>query len=148
MHICEGSSITAVGKFSLTDVFLLSYITYVEWEVEFTEEFEAWWDKLSVEEQGAIDAKAILLQRVGPSLGRPSADTIRTSRHNNMKELIIQHGGNPYRVFYAFDPCRIAILLIGGIKKDDKKFYGTHVPIADKLYEQHLITIEKEKGDG
>ena len=120
----------------------------MEWEVEFTDKFEEWWNKLSLEEQGDVDAKVILLQRVGPPLGRPNADTIRTSKHNNMKELIIQHAGNPYRVFYAFDPRRIAILLIGGIKTDDRKFYGEYIPLADRLYDEHLITIGKEKSDG
>jgi hypothetical protein len=76
----------------------------VEWGVNYTNEFEVWWDGLDAEEQEDIDAKVILLQRVGPSLGRPHADTIRQSKHNNMKELIIQHGGDPYRVFFAFDP--------------------------------------------
>jgi hypothetical protein len=115
----------------------------VEWGVNYTNEFEVWWDGLDAEEQEDIDAKVILLQRVGPSLGRPHADTIRQSKHNNMKELIIQHGGDPYRVFFAFDPKREAILLIGGMKTDEKKFYEKFVPIADDLFDQHLRSLEK-----
>ncbi len=91
-----------------------------------------------------MDSKVILLQRVGPSLGRPHADTIRQSRHSNMKELIVQHAGDPYRVLFAFDPKREAILLIGGNKKGDKKFYDKYVPIADDLLDAHLAALERE----
>ena len=61
-----------------------------------------------------------------------------------MKELIIQHAGKPYRVLYAFDPRRCAILLIGGDKTGNKRWYETFVPIADKLYDEHLATLRKE----
>lgn len=88
----------------------------MEWEVEFTDEFFSWWDGLSESEQADVDAKVILLQRIGPNLPRPHADLVRSSRHPNMKELRIQHSGRPYRVLFAFDPRRCAILLIGGDK--------------------------------
>ncbi len=61
-----------------------------------------------------------------------------------MRELRIQHKGNPYRVFYAFDPRRTAILLIGGCKVGDDNFYSKYVPIADKLYDEHIQTLAKE----
>jgi hypothetical protein len=61
-----------------------------------------------------------------------------------MKELIIQHAGKPYRVLYAFDPRRCAILLIGGDKTGNKRWYETFVPVADKLYDEHLATLRKE----
>ena len=61
-----------------------------------------------------------------------------------MKELIIQHAGRPYRVLYAFDPRRCAILLIGGDKTGNKRWYETFVPVADKLYDKHLATLRKE----
>jgi hypothetical protein len=116
----------------------------VEWEVEFTDEFECWWDGLSEAEQEDINAKAIILQKVGPSLRRPHSGPIVTSRHPNMKELIVQHAGMPYRVLYAFDPRRCAVLLIGGNKTGDDRWYEQFVPIADRIYDEHLSTLEKE----
>jgi hypothetical protein len=66
-----------------------------------------------------------------------------------LKELIIQHAGRPYRVLYAFDPRRNAILLLGGDKTGNNKWYEENVPKADKLYDIHLATLEKEdKSDG
>ena len=61
-----------------------------------------------------------------------------------MRELRIQHKGRPYRVLYAFDPRRTAILLIGGNKTGDDRWYEKYVPVADKLYEQHIETLKKE----
>ena len=95
----------------------MSYIPSMEWEVEFTNEFEDWWNSLSEDEQADVNAKVILLQKLGPSLPRPHADLIHSSRHANMKELRIQHSGRPYRVLFAFDPHRCATLLIGGERR-------------------------------
>lgn len=61
-----------------------------------------------------------------------------------MKELIAQHSGRPYRVLYAFDPRRCAILLIGGDKTGDGRWYERFVPIADKLFDEHLAALRKE----
>jgi len=61
-----------------------------------------------------------------------------------MRELRVQHKGRPYRILYAFDPRRVAILLIGGDKTGDDRWYDRYVPIADRLYEEHLIAVEKE----
>jgi len=116
----------------------------VEWEFEFTDEFETWWDGLPVEAQDDIAAKVGLLQQYGPPLGRPNVGTIRGSRHPNMKELIVQHEGSPYRVLFAFDPRRCAILLIGGDKTGDDRFYEHMVPLADRLYDVHLETLRRE----
>jgi hypothetical protein len=71
----------------------MSYIPSMEWEVEFTREFEEWWNNLSEGEQVDVNAKVILLQKLGPSLPRPHADLIHSSRHANMKELRVQHAG-------------------------------------------------------
>jgi len=116
----------------------------VEWEVEYTDEFENWWNGLTEPEQEDVNAKVLLLQRFGPSLRRPHSDVVASSKHSNMKELIIQHGGNPYRVLYAFDPRRLAILLIGGDKTGDDRWYERFVPIADRLYDEHIATLKKE----
>ena len=117
----------------------------MEWEVEFTSEFEGWWNSLSEDEQADVNAKMILLQKLGPSLPRPHADLIHSSRHANMKELRIQHSGRPYRVLFAFDPRRCAILLIGGDKTGNDRWYEEFVPVADGLYDQHLEALKKEQ---
>lgn len=114
------------------------------WDVEYTDEFERWWMGLSEAEQDAVDRVVLILMRVGPRLGRPYADTIEGSRHANLKELRVQHGGEPYRVLFAFDPRRTAILLIGGSKRGDKRWYEKMVPLAERLYEAHLEELRKE----
>jgi len=63
-----------------------------------------------------------------------------------MRELRVQVGGEPYRVFYAFDPRRTGILLIGGNKVGDDRFYERMVPIADRIYDRHLEELKNEKG--
>ena len=123
----------------------MSYILSMEWEVEFTTEFEDWWNSLSEDEQADVNAKVILLQKLGPSLPRPHADLIHSSRHANMKELRIQHAGRPYRVLFAFDPRRSAILLIGGDKTGNDRWYEEFVPVADGLYDRHLTALIKEQ---
>lgn len=65
-----------------------------------------------------------------------------------MRELRIQHQGAPYRVLYAFDPGRVAILLIGGDKTGNDRWYEENVPVADRLYDEHLEQIEREKQRG
>lgn len=62
-----------------------------------------------------------------------------------MRELRVQMGGDPYRVFYAFDPRRAAILLVGGTKEGDDRFYERMIPIADRLYDEHLEELAKEE---
>lgn len=114
------------------------------WDVEFTNEFAQWWESLSEEQQDCVDRVVGTLSRVGPSLSRPLADTLKGSRHPNMKELRIQQGGSPLRVFFAFDPRRCAILLIGGDKNGDARFYERMVPLADDLYDVYLEELRNE----
>jgi len=116
----------------------------VEWGVEYTDHFEEWWNGLDSAEQEDVAAKVGLLEECGPALGRPHVDTIRSSRHPNMKELIVQHAGRPYRILFAFDPRRSAILLIGGDKTGRDRWYEEYVPRADRLYDQHLETLRRE----
>jgi hypothetical protein len=114
------------------------------WEVEFTDEFGVWWDRLEEDEQESIAVGVELLRQLGPHLGRPYVDAIRGSRHFNMKELRTQHHGRPLRTLFAFDPRRCAILLIGGDKTGDDRFYDRVVPLADRLLDAHLETLGKE----
>ena len=67
-------------------------------------------------------------------LGYPFSSGIQESKHSHMRELRVQHAGRPYRVLYAFDPRRVAILLIGGDKTGDDRWYENYVPLADKIY--------------
>lgn len=112
------------------------------WDVEVTDEFFAWWETLTETEQTAISATVGLLEERGPILSRPHADAVKHSRHSNMKELRIQCQGRPIRILYAFDPRRVAILLVGGDKTGDDRWYDVYIPIADKLYDEHLREIE------
>lgn len=115
------------------------------WEVEFTDEFGAWWNNLSADEQEEIDAKVHLLQERGPTLPRPHADRIESSRHSNMKELRGKVNERYLRVLFAFDPRSTALLLLGGDKTDDRKWYDRFVPIADALFDDHLKKLEEER---
>jgi hypothetical protein len=116
----------------------------MEWEIEYTGEFGEWWDGLSEGEQESVRASVKLLGDFGPKLPFPHSSGIKASRHGNMRELRIQHAGRPYRVLYAFDPRRCAILLIGGEKTGADRWYDEYVPIADRLYDEHLETLRKE----
>lgn len=116
-----------------------------ECDVEVTDEFIAWWDTLAEAEQESIRSLVQLLRRTGPALPFPYSSRITTSRHNHLRELRIQHAGSPYRVLYAFDPRRIAILLLGGNKGGDDRWYETFVPRADRLYDEHIAQLKKEK---
>lgn len=113
-------------------------------EVEYTDEFEIWWNALSEDEQESIAASVGLLERKGPQLVYPYSSGISQSHHSHMRELRIQHSGEPYRVLYAFDPRRMAILLLGGCKAGDDRWYDREVPRADKLYDEHLAQLRKE----
>jgi hypothetical protein len=117
------------------------------WEIGWTDEFAEWVDGEEVDEAAreAIRACLIVLGEIGPALGRPLADTVKASRHSNMKELRVQSKGRPIRIFYAFDPRRKAILLIGGNKRGKKRFYEVYVPIADRLFDNYLQELSREK---
>lgn len=114
------------------------------WAVEYTDEFGAWWNGLTVAEQEDVAAVVVLLEERGPRLPFPYSSGIAASRHAHMRELRIQHRGRPYRVLYAFNPLRTAILLLGGAKGGDDRWYEANVPIADRLYDDHLEELRKE----
>jgi hypothetical protein len=116
------------------------------WDIEFTDEFGIWWGNLSEDEQESLTVSVKVLEVLGPALGRPHADTVNESRHRNMKELRTQAHGRPLRTFYAFDPRRKAILLIGGDKTGDKRFYDRMIPLADRLLDEHLQQLQDNGG--
>lgn len=113
--------------------------------VEYTDEFGEWWDTLTESLQDEIDRVVGVLEEKGATLGFPYTSGIEGSRHGHMRELRIQHKGNPVRIFFAFNPLRNAILLIGGDKTGDEAFYDRMTPIADDLYDTHLLELEAEK---
>ena len=113
------------------------------WDVEYTNEFGQWWNKLNQDERASVQAYVNLLKLYGPQLQFPYCSGINGSRHHNMRELRVQHKGNPYRILYAFDPNRTAICLFGGKKTGNNRWYKKSVPVADLLYNEHLQFIEE-----
>jgi len=115
-----------------------------EWDVEYTTAFFEWWDGLSAEEQVSVGAVVDRLQERGVRLSYPLSSRVSTSRHPQLRELRVQHAGRPLRVLYAFDPLRTAILLLGGDKTGDERWYERTVPRADRLYDEHLMSLRQE----
>ena len=118
------------------------------WPVEYTDEFGTWWDTLTELERTRVTASVGLLERSGPNLPFSHSSGVAGSRHGHMRELRVQIGGRPIRIFYAFDPRRAAILLIGGDKTGQDEFYTRMIPVADRLYDEHLAEIAAEGLDG
>ncbi|MEE8059072.1 MAG: type II toxin-antitoxin system RelE/ParE family toxin [Pseudomonadales bacterium] len=115
----------------------------MSWIINTLEIFDKWFEGLTLAEQEDILVGIYLLEGQGPNLSRPYSDTLEGSRFKNMKELRVQHKGKPYRVLYAFDPKRRGILILGGNKEGDKRWYKKHIPIADKLYQQYLEQLKE-----
>jgi hypothetical protein len=119
--------------------------TLVMWEVEYTDEFSAWWDTLGEAEHEAVAFSVNLLRQAGSSLGFPHTSGVHRSKHSAMRELRSQCAGRPLRTFFAFDPRRVAILLIGGDKTGNDRFYDEFILLADKIYDQYLKEIGAKK---
>ncbi len=122
----------------------MEYIPYMACEVEYTDEFEEWWHQLSEKEQEDVSATIYLLEERGTTLRYPYSTSIHNAHHSHLRELRVQSGGKPIRILYAFDPRRVAILLIGGCKKGNNRWYEDFIPLADKLYDEHLEALKKE----
>ena len=118
--------------------FMVAFLA--KWEVEYTDEFELWWDNLSALEQVGVAAKVKMLAERGPALGDPHTSAIKGSPFP-LRELKVQQPGRPLRILYVFDPRRTALLLIGGDKTGDNRWYERMVPLAEKLYQQHLQSL-------
>lgn len=118
------------------------------WSISTTEVFDEWFTDLKQDAQVEIIAKVNLLKLLGPQLKRPHADTLKGSKHANMKELRADTTDQVLRVAFAFDPTRSAILLIGGNKTgtSQTRFYKQLIAKADELYEIHLAAL-KRKGE-
>jgi hypothetical protein len=116
----------------------------MKWDIEFTDELGDGWASLTEPEQESVKASVELLGEFGPNLRYPHSSGITTAKHAHLRELRIQYAGRPYRVLYAFDPRRCAILLLGGDKTGHPRGYDEHVPVADRRYDEHLATLRKE----
>jgi hypothetical protein len=114
------------------------------WSVEYTDEFGKWYERLSETVQNDIDRMVGVLEARGPQLPFPYSSGIAGSRHDHMRELRVQSRGKPIRIFYAFDPRRTAILLIGGDKTGVKRFYEDMIPVADRLYDEYIEELREE----
>jgi hypothetical protein len=136
--------------FSRRRQFKLDHIPWQEytlamWEVEFTDEFGAWWNTLDEAEREAVSFSVNLLRQAGPSLEFPHTSGIYGSKHRAMRELRSQCAGRPLRTFFAFDRRRVAILLLGGDKTGNDRFYDEFVPLADKIYDEYLREMGVKK---
>ncbi len=111
------------------------------WNVSLDDDFYQWLEAQESELKTEIYARASLLETRGPNLGRPYVDQLKGSEYANMKELRIQWKGSPWGVLFAFDTERAAVLLVGGCKRGDKRWYDRNVPIADARFRKHLDSL-------
>ena len=115
------------------------------WDIITTDRFDSWFSGMADHDRACIIAGMLLLEAKGPALSRPYADTVEGSKFPNMKELRVQSKGKPIRIFFAFDPARKGILLCAGNKaENEKRFYKTMIPLADKEYQIHLNNLEED----
>jgi hypothetical protein len=119
----------------------------VSWIVEIGHEFESEFDDLHDDVRTEMLALTRLLQQFGPQLGRPRVDTLNGSRHANMKELRFSAAKGEWRVAFAFDTKRRAILLVAGDKSGvgEKRFYRELIRKADGRFDSHLAWLKKER---
>jgi hypothetical protein len=119
----------------------------MHWEVKFDDTFESEFDQLSEAVQDEIIARAKVLEEFGPHLGRPQVDTLKDSKHANMKELRFNCEDGKWRIAFAFDPKRQAVLLVAGDKAgaNQKRFYEQLIKVADERFDAHLEKFKQEK---
>jgi hypothetical protein len=119
----------------------------VRWAVEIAAEFNPEFDSLHEDVQSEILALSLVLEQFGPQLGRPRVDSLKGSRHMNMKELRFSAANGEWRVAFAFDPARKAILLVAGDKSggSQKRFYRELIRKADVRFDAHLARLQRER---
>ena len=120
----------------------------MRWHVEFADEFAQEVPGFDPAVRAELLAHAELLEKLGPNLGRPRADTLKGSKHSNMKELRFNAADGVWRVAFAFDPARQAVLLTAGDKVgvSQKRFYKRLISIADARFDSHLAGLKKKGG--
>ena len=119
----------------------------MKWGVDLHDDFVPEYRDLHKDVQDELLAHIELLERFGPQLGRPNADTLNLSRHSNMKELRFAAADGVWRVAFAFDPNRKAILLVAGDKSggSEKRFYRQLIQKADERFDAHLAKTKRER---
>jgi hypothetical protein len=119
----------------------------VAWTVDFHDAFAEEFQEWRRDVQRAAATQFVVLESLGPMLGRPHADTLKGSRHKNMKELRLSVGDGEWRIAYAFDPRRRAILLVGASKSGvaADRFYRRLIAVADGRFDKHLADLRGGK---
>jgi hypothetical protein len=139
----QGEFWSSVTAWPFDIICLIEHNGGVSWNAYFHPKFKVEFDKLSKAVQDELLASLTPLRVYGPALGRPEVDTLKGSSFANMKELRFRASGGVWRVAFAFDPARAAILLVAGDKSgvSEKKFYKRFIDKADKRYREHLDGI-------
>jgi hypothetical protein len=117
----------------------------MSWEIIYSSEFETWFVNLDQDSAKAIARSVGILRELGPMLGRPHVDTLKGSRIKNLKELRTQCKHRAFRTMFVFDPARNAVVLIGGDKTGEKRFYEKIIPQAEEIYSDYLRRFSHEK---
>ena len=119
----------------------------MSWTVRFADEFDPEFEELSQSVQDELLAQAKVLEQFGPQAGRPRVDTLNGSKHANMKELRFDADGGVWRVAFAFDPRREAILLVAGDKSggSEARFYRSLIKRADARFDTHLVALKAKR---
>lgn len=115
------------------------------YKINFAEPFKEWWDTLERDLKKALLKQIGFLEHYGPHLSRPYADTLHDTTIANLKELRLKYQNQPYRIIYAFDPKREALLLIGGNKASSKRWYKQMIPKAEAIFNAHLQALREEQ---
>jgi len=118
----------------------------IAYDVNTSDEFDAWWEEQPDDLRDVVAGYVGLLKVYGPNLGRPYADRLEHSSLANLKELRVQYRGEPYRVLFAFDPRREALLLLAGNKAGDKRWYRKNIPRVEEIFARHLKELEADNG--
>ena len=113
----------------------------------YLDEYKNWLDAQEEDLQDEALAHLEMLKQFGPTLGRPHVDTLKNTKLPNLKELRLSYKGAPIRILFAFDPKQQGVIILGGDKTGDKRWYKTSIPIAEKLYTKHLKKQKKEEGE-
>jgi hypothetical protein len=108
------------------------------YELVLLDDFATWLDEQDEARRIKVLGHLDLLEERGPLLGRPYVDTLKGSKTANLKELRVQHKTEPIRILFAFDPKQQAVIILGGSKQADKRWYDTNIPIAEILFSEHL----------
>ena len=115
------------------------------WTVTFHDAFEAEFEALPAAVQDELLARARVIEAYGPHAKRPRVDTLKASKHANMKELRFEAHNGVWRTAFAFDPARHAILLVAGDKSggSERRFYDKLIRIADARFDEHLESLQQ-----